>query len=133
VNKTITLRGENNAQQLWAFLRANWRAMADQGKPLAVSITEAKSKRSTSQNARYWALVTEIADQAWVDGKQFSKDAWHEHLAREFGICKEITLPTGEIALVRESTGDMDVPTFTAFMTRVEVYALQDLGVEFTQ
>jgi hypothetical protein len=130
MQKTITLRNESNAQSLWAFLKQNWRAMADAGHPLAVSITEAKSKRSTEQNRRYWALVTEIADQAWVDGKQFSKDAWHEHLAREFGVCKEVTLPSGEIALVRESTGDMDVATFSAFMQRVEVYASTELGIE---
>lgn len=132
MNKTITLRGESNAQQLWAFLKQNWRAMADAGKPLAVSITEAKSKRSTSQNARYWALVTEIADQAWIDGKQFSKEAWHELLARQFGVCKEVTLPTGEIVLVRESTGDMDVQTFGAYMTKIEVFAAQELGLELS-
>jgi NinB protein len=130
MQKTITLHGESNAQQLWAFLRANWRAMAEAGKPLAVSITEAKSKRSTDQNRRYWALVTDIAEQAWVDGKQFSKDAWHEHLARSFGVCKEVTLPSGEIVLVRESTGDMDVQTFSAFMTKIEVFAAQELGIE---
>lgn len=132
MNKTIILRGDLQAQSLWALLKSNWRAFADAGKPLAVSITEAKSKRSTAQNARYWALVTEIADQAWVDGKQFSKEAWHELLARRFGVCKEITLPDGEIVLVRESTGDMDVATFTAFMTRVEVFAAQDLGLELS-
>lgn len=132
MNKTIILRGPSNAQQLWAFLKANWEAMADAGKPLAVSITEAKSKRSTDQNRRYWALVTEVAEQAWIDGKQFSKDAWHELLARKFGVCKEITLPDGGIVLVRESTGDMDVQTFSAYMTRIEVYAAQELGLELS-
>jgi hypothetical protein len=130
MQKTIVLRGDQQAQSLWAFLKNNWRAMADAGKPLAVSITEAKSKRSTDQNRRYWALVTDIAEQAWVDGKQFSKEAWHELLARQFGVCKEVTLPDGEIVLVRESTGDMDVATFGAYMTKIEVFAAQDLGLE---
>lgn len=132
MNKVFTLRGDSNAHQLWSFLRANWRAMADAGKPLAVSITEAKSKRSTSQNARYWALVTEIAEQSWIGGRQFDKDAWHELLARRFGVCKEITLPDGEIALVRESTGDMDVQTFSAYVTKIEVFAAQELGLELS-
>jgi hypothetical protein len=132
MNKTIVLRGDVQAQSLWAFLKQNWKAMADAGKPLAVSISEAKSKRSTDQNRRYWSLITEIADQAWVDGKQFSKDAWHELLARKFGVCNEITLPDGEIVLVRESTGAMDVQTFSAFMTRIEVFATQELGLELT-
>ena len=130
MQKTIVLRGDLQAQSLWAFLKQNWRAMADAGKPLAVSITEAKSKRSTSQNARYWALVTEIAEQAWVDGKQFGKDAWHEHLARRFGVCREITLPDGTNIMVRKSTADMDMQTFAAYLAKIEAYAVRELGVE---
>lgn len=133
MDMTITLRQESNAQQLWALLRGNWRAMADAGKPLAVHVTEAKSKRSTQQNRRHWAVVTRIAENAWVDGRQHSKEVWHEHLSRMFGVCKEMTLPDGEVILARESTGDMDVESFNAFMTRIEVYAVEELGVEFTQ
>jgi hypothetical protein len=132
MQKTITLRGESNAQQLWAFLKANWRAMADQGKPLAVSITEAKSKRTIDQNKRHWAIVTEVAEQAWIDGKQFSKEAWHEHLADMFAPKQEITLPTGEIKLKRLSTSEMNVAEFSAFMTKIEVFAAQELGLELT-
>ncbi len=104
--------------------------MADAGKPLAVSITEAKSKRTLDQNKRHWAIVTEIAESAWVGGRQYSKDAWHELLADMFAPKKEITLPTGEIKLVRISTSDMNVTEFSAFMTRIECYAAQELGVE---
>jgi hypothetical protein len=132
MQKTITLRGESNAQQLWAFLKANWRAMADQGKPLAVSITEAKSKRTIDQNKRHWAIVTEVAEQAWIDGKQFSKEAWHEHLADMFAPKQEITLPTGEIKLKRLSTSEMNVAEFSAFMTKIEVFAAQELGLELS-
>lgn len=132
MNKTITLRGESNAQQLWSFLRANWRAMADAGKPLAVSITEAKSKRTLSQNSRHWAVMQEIADAAWIDGRQFSKEAWHEHMCDLFAPKKEVTLPTGEVRLVRISSSDMNVEEFSAFMQRIDVFAAQELGLELS-
>lgn len=44
--RTFVLRADTHAQQLYAFLKANWRAMADQDRPLAVIIQEHKAKRS---------------------------------------------------------------------------------------
>jgi len=130
MNKTITLHQESHTQQLWALLKNRWRTMADAGKPLAVSITAAGGKRSTDQNRRYWALVTAIARQAKIDGRQFGKDAWHEHLARRFGVCREITLPDGTNIMVRKSTADMDMQTFAAYLAKIEAYAVRELGVE---
>jgi hypothetical protein len=130
MNKTITLHQELHTQQLWALLKDRWRAMADAGKPLAVSVTAAGGKRSTDQNRRYWALVTTIARQAKIDGRQFGKDAWHEHLARRFGVCREMTLPDGASIMVRKSTADMDMQTFAAYLSRIEAYAVRELGIE---
>lgn len=130
MNKTITLRQESNAQQLWAFLRNNWRPMADAGKPLAVSITEAKSKRSGQQNKFHWARMRFLEENAWVDGQQFSKDAWHEYFADKYAAKKELRLPDGEIKLVRESTTDMDVAEFSAFCTKIDVYCAEELGID---
>lgn len=118
MNKTITLHQELHTQQLWALLKDRWRAMADGG------------KRSTDQNRRYWALVTAIAKQAKIDGRQFGKDAWHEHLARRFGVCREMTLPDGASIMVRKSTADMDMQMFAAYLTRIVAYAVWELGIE---
>lgn len=131
MNHTITLRDESAAARLWTLLRNNWRAMADAGKPLAVTVAEAKSKRSTSQNARYWARLSEIAEQAWVDGQQFRKEAWHEHFSDLYAPKREITLPSGEIRLVRTSTTDMNTIEFNDYMMRVDLYAAQELGLEY--
>jgi len=130
MNKTITLRGESNAQQLWSFLRANWRAMADAGKPLAVNITEAKSKRSIQQNKFHWARMAWLEENAWVSGQRFDKEAWHEFFADRFAAKKELRLPDGEIKLTRESTSDMCVAEFSAFCTQIDVYCSQELGLD---
>ena len=130
MNKTITLRGESNAQQLWSFLRANWRAMADAGKPLAVNITEAKSKRSSQQNRFHFARMEHLSETAWVNGVTFSKEAWHEFFADRFAAKTEVRLPDGEIKLVRQSTSDMNVEEFSAFCTKIDVYCSQSLGID---
>lgn len=127
--RTFVLRGDPQAQALRAFLRSNWRALAEAGKPLAVTVSEHKAKRSTDQNKRYWAILNEIAAGAWVNGKQFSADAWHEFFKAEF-IGKEETPDGRQIGI---STTTLDVAEFGEYMTRVEHYAAEQLGLELSQ
>ena len=128
MQKLFVLRGEQQALGLYAFLKANWRQMAAQGKYLAISITEYKSKRSIEQNKRYWKIVNEIADNAWVNGQKFSADAWHEMFKRKFIGQEE--LPGGGVLGI--STTKLNISEFGDFMTKVEVYAATDLGLEIT-
>lgn len=124
--KQFVLRNEINAKALYAFLKQNWRAMANKGHPLAVTVSEYKSKRSVEQNKRYWLILNQIAESAWVNGRQFSADAWHEHYKRLFIGVEE--LPSGKEAGI--STTTLDIEEFGNYMTRIEANAAQELGVE---
>ena len=128
MSRTFVLRGDTNAQALWNFLKHNWRALADAGKPLAITVAEHRAKRSGEQNKRLWALLNEIAEQAMLDGKQYSAEAWHEHLKRTLIGVEE--LPGG--GSVGISTTKLNVEEFGAYMTRIEAYAAQNFGIEFT-
>lgn len=125
-SRMFILRGDSNAQALWGFLRSNWRSMADAGKPLAITVAEHKSKRSIEQNKRMWVILRQIEEGAWIDGKQFTQDAWHEEFKRKFIGVEE--LPGG--GTVGISTTSLNVEEFAAYMTRIEVYAATELGVE---
>ena len=127
--KVFVLREDRNAQALYAWLKQNWRAMAAAGKPLVVELKPEKTKRSLDQNARYWGLVAQVAEQASVDGKQFSAEAWHELLKRE--ILGLVDLPGGQT--MGRSTATLTVAEFAEFMTKVEAWAAQTLGVEFVE
>lgn len=116
-----------NAKHLWSFLRKNWLALANAGKPLAVTITEYKSKRSGEQNRLYWLLLTQIAEAAWVEGRRYSKEQWHAHFAGEFIGWDE--LPGGRMSPI--STTTLSVPEFTNYIERVQQYASEELGVEY--
>jgi hypothetical protein len=131
MNRTLVLRNENVAQALWALLKQNWRAMADQGKPLAVTVSEHKSKRSVEQNSRLHALLTEIAEQAWVNGRRFTMEAWKEHYKRSYIGIEEFELPDGKVEERGISTTTLDVGSFADFMTKIECHAAQELGVTF--
>ena len=128
LHRTFILRGQVPHDGLLAFVGANWQAMADAGKPLAVTVSTYKARRNLDQNARYWAVLGEIAASAWVGGKQYSAEVWHEALKREFlGV---ESLPGGQ--LMARSSAKLTVAEFAEYMNRVEAYAAQELGVEFS-
>lgn len=125
--RLFILREEKNAQALWSYLKSCWRACAEEGKPLAIEVKPYQSKRSKEQNARYWALLHVIAEQAWPEGRQYPDHVWHEHFKRTFlGL---VDLPNGQTMGI--STTTLTVPEFAEYMTKVEAYAGQELGVEF--
>jgi hypothetical protein len=125
--RTFVLRTEGNAASLYAFLKQNWRAMADAGKPLGVTVTEHKERRSLDQNKRYWALLTTISEQVWIEGRKYDPEVWHEHMRDSFAPKEE--RPGG--GLIAMSTARMDVEQFSKYMLDVEINAVTEYGVEF--
>ncbi|VXB24375.1 NinB protein [Burkholderia sp. 8Y] len=117
---------------LVAFLKANCGAYAERGEPLRVIVTAEEKQRNAQQNRFYWGgILKQIAEKAWVDGRQFDKDAWHEFFARKFGVLDELVLPDGEIVTRRKSTTQMSVGEFSEFIEQVQAYGSGELGVEF--
>lgn len=126
MRRTFILKEDRNATALYAFLKANWRAMAEQGKPLAVDVHEHKDKRSVEANKYYWALLRFIASNAWLDGKRYSDEAWHEWAKREYvGL---VDLPGG--GTIGASTTALNVSEFAEYLRKVEQYATEELGLD---
>ena len=106
-----------------------------------------KKARTSAQNRLFWgARLKEISEQAWLGGRQYSADTWHEYLKREYlpegneedfgrmvkaSYQKWDELPGGERVLVGSTT---QLTTFgmTIYMTQVESFAAQELGVRFS-
>ena len=126
IYRTFILRSELNARQLWQFLKANWLSCAQANKPLAVTVEEHKAKRSDAQNRLYWRLLADIAEHCWIDGRQFSKEAWRAHFAGEFIGWEET--PGGRRAPI--STTTLGVAEFTAYIERIQEYAATELALE---
>ena len=124
----FTLRNKEAAAAAWNFIRDNAAEQARIGQPLVVSVDAYQAKRSGEQNRRLWALMTDIAEQVVIDGARFSKEAWFEHFKSEYAPKQE-----GPRGLVAVSTTQMTKQQFADFMTRIEVTAVQTLGVEFLE
>lgn len=130
--REFTLRNGSVWQALVALVKANASVFAQKGEPLRVIVTSEEKKRNAEQNRFYWGVaLRDVAEQAWIDGRQFDKDTWHEYFARKFGVCEDVTLPDGEIVVRRKSTTQMSIGEFSEYLNQVQAYAARELGVEF--
>lgn len=130
--REFTLRAPAAWQALAAFVAANARSCIERGKPLRVIVTAEERRRTLEQNARLWAAVySQIAEQAWVDGRQFPKEVWHEWFAERHMPRVEMVMPDGEIRSRRKSTTELTVAEFAEYMQTVEAEAATELGVQF--
>lgn len=129
--KEFVLRTDSAWLSFMALIRANASSLKEQGTPLRLIVTTEERKRNNEQNKFYWGGVLKyVAEQAWVNGKQYDKDTWHEFLARKFGVCEDVTLPDGEIIIRRKSTTQMSVHEFSEYLNQVQAYAAGELGVD---
>jgi len=123
---TYILRNKEIAQRMVDYIKAVAGPAAAAGKPIVVEVGEYQAKRSTQANARYWALLEEISEQAYVDGKRFSREAWHTFFRDQFAPKED-----GPAGLTPMSTSQMDKETFQRYTTQIEIYAVETLGIEF--
>lgn len=111
--------------------------------PVEVVVREEVKARKLDQNALMWVgPLADIAEQAYVDGRQYSSEVWHEFFKREYlpeefdpALCKEgyrkwAHMPDGGRVLIG-STTELTVRGFAEYLTKVEAYGAQELGVQF--
>jgi hypothetical protein len=131
--RTFVLRQPPHVEGMIAFVRANWDAMAADGRPLEVVVREFKSKRSIEQNAKLHAILSEIAEQTWIRGRRYDVDTWREHYKRSLIGVEEIEMPDGSHTERGISTTTLDVSAFSGFMDQIQADATSRLGVIFSQ
>ena len=127
---SLTLELRNRAQawalitnQLYPFLK-QW--LSD-GRQLV--LTCKLRTRTTKQNKRYWSrgVLKQIAEQAVINGRQYSAEVWHELMKKKFiGL---VELPDGSV--IGQSSRDLSTTQFGEFCEQVEAHAASELGVTF--
>jgi hypothetical protein len=114
----------------------------DEEHPLEVVIREPVKARGLDQNALMWVgPLADIASQAWVGGRQYSAEVWHEQFKREYlpeefdeeltkeGYRKWDYTPNGDRVLIG-STTQLTKKGFSQYLTQVEAFGA-GLGVQF--
>jgi hypothetical protein len=114
------------------FIESNWKQLAADKTPMFLIATTAEEKRRAQQNKYYFGtVIRSIAKQAWINGRQYSAEAWHEQMARTYGQFKDVTLPDGEVVVKRLSTTEMSVKDFAKYTEQVMAYGATELGIRF--
>lgn len=142
LTRTIRLIGTVQRDTAIALLS---HAPLDEERPLEVIVREEKKARKPDQNSAMWAgPLRDIAEQAWVEERQYSAECWHEHFKREYlpedddpelselakdGYRKWDVTPAGERVMVG-STTQLTVRGFAMYIKQVEAYG-SSLGVQF--
>jgi len=144
MNRLIILSGE---KQLRAAIITLNNLPLDGSKQ--IEIKDYAKVRSIPQNSRLWgAVLRDVAEQAWVGGRQFSADTWHYFLKCEYlpegdeenlaelvknpaEWAKWEWMPDGDRRCVG-STTKLTKKGMMIYQTAVEAYAVTELGVMFS-
>jgi len=142
ITRTIRLLGQ---PQRDIALAAVSNAPLDPAKPIEVVIREERKARKADQNAALWAgPLRDIAEQAWVQGRRYPAETWHEYFKREYlpeiddadidSLVRENYRkwdidPAGERVLIG-STTQLTVRGMALYMQQVEAHGAS-LGVQF--
>jgi hypothetical protein len=125
LDRFFVIRDALILERMIAFVRGNWNGLAASDKPLTVHVSEYHAKRSLQQNSAYWALISQIADEAWIDGRQYPRDVWHEYMRERF--LPKVEGPHGTYPV---STTSLTMKEFSQYIGKVEAHAAMDLGCD---
>jgi hypothetical protein len=84
-----------------------------------------REKRSSEQNKRYWAIVSELSTNCHPAGATYGIRAWHTWLKSHFLGCEDMLLPNGAVLTEPHSSADLEPEEFSDFMTKVEAWAAE--------
>lgn len=137
--RVIVLRGEEQRERAIALLT---NLPIDSEKPLQIVVDEYRPPRKPDQNALMWAgPLRDIAEQAWLEGRKYSAEAWHELLKQELlpeefdpvlcrdGYEKWTITPKGDRALIGTTT-KLTVKGMASYLESVYAFGAS-LGVSF--
>ena len=119
----------DNKRPLMATIYNNLGAWLEANAELEVCIRPYNSKRSIEQNRRLWKIYGELADKAWVNGRRYSAETWHEY-------CKGVLLgfdikamPDGTEVKMPISTTTLNTAEMTDYQNQLQSWAATEFGI----
>lgn len=122
----------HNAQQghmalmgLWMQIKAHLMA----GQQLVIEVKE--KTRSTEQNARMWALLTEVSRQVDWYGQKLTAEEWKDVFSASLKKQKVVPGLDGGFVILGQRTSKMSVREMADLMTLIEAFGAEK-GVRFS-
>ena len=97
-----------------------------------VCIRPYNSKRSIEQNRRLWAIYGELADKAWVNGRRYSAETWHEYCKGYFLGFELKAMPDGSELKTPISTTRLNVAEMTEYQNNIQSWAANEFKISWS-
>lgn len=98
-----------------------------EGKRVRIKISEAKKRRSHSQNSFYWGVVVPAVIQMFADGgADIDPDQCHDYLKKNvMGITEVITDPSGALHIIAGKSRIKNTAEWEQNMDKIRAWAAQ--------
>jgi len=122
----------HNAQQghsAWGALWTQVKAHLMAGQSMTVEVKE--KTRSTEQNARMWALLTDVSRQVDWYGQKLTAEEWKDVFSASLKKQKAVPGLDGGFVILGQRTSKMSIREMGELMELIEAFGAQK-GVRFT-
>ncbi len=120
---------KDNKRPLMTTIYNNLGAWLESNAELEVCIRPYNSKRSIEQNRRLWKIYGELADKAWVNGRRYSAETWHEYCKGYFLGYELKAMPDGSELKTPISTTTLNTAEMTDYQNRLQAWAAGNFGL----
>lgn len=120
---------KDNKRPLMTTIYNNLGAWLEATAELEVCIRPYKSKRSIEQNRRLWSIYGKLADEAWVNGRRYSAETWHEYCKGMFLGFELKAMPDGTEIKTPISTTTLNTAEMTDYQNRLQAWAAGEFGI----
>lgn len=120
---------KDNKRPLMTTIYNNLGAWLEASAELEVCIRPYNSKRSVEQNRRLWKIYGELSDKAWVNGRRYSAETWHEYCKGMFLGFELKAMPDGTEVKTPISTTTLNTAEMTDYQNRLQAWAAGNFGL----
>lgn len=120
---------KDNKRPLMTTIYNNLGAWLEANAELEVCIRPYNLKRSIEQNRRLWKIYGELEDKAWVNGRRYSAETWHEYCKGMFLGYELKAMPDGTEVKTPISTTTLNTAEMTDYQNRLQAWAAGNFGL----
>jgi hypothetical protein len=123
MKQTITISHPSALRPQFVNLFTAAQGIVNAGK--AVCLTLSDPKRSTAQNSRLWALLTDISRQVDWYGERLTKEEWKTVMTAALRKQRAVPGIDGGFVVLSEKTSEMDKSELSELMALIEAFGAQ--------
>lgn len=130
--RAFVLAADPYHRQVMAYIDLHWRQAARDGRPLVVTVTEDKLTRTLAQNARMWAMLTDIASQVDWHGNRLTAEEWKDVFTAALKRQRVVPGLDGGFVVLGTSTRRMTIPEMSELIDLMMAFGVER-GVQFAE